>query len=361
MNTYSFLSYCARVTCEGQHRRRLANAAQQFTNWETLPEQAEFHNLAPLAYHHLKAAGVEIPPDAKRSLLALILRHRHAAQVRQAVLGEFVSACQAAGIQVIVLKGAALASLLYPEPELRPMRDLDVWVERADLEEAHRLLTRLEGYDPHLEKEGPHVKHLMSGLRRDGLHVSVEIHFRLPGIRREKPVPFPVGTTGIVAHTLSYDEMLRHLCTHMAHHANVFETTRLIWAADAVGFAERFVERIDWAGLRKRSPETLNVLSLLHFLTPLPEAVIEGAGLKIGRAPRDVGADFAGWPRLSLAAQRQKGLPRILRDTLFPSEWWLCLHYELSCQHPLFWYRWVRHPLAIAGWTGRLIHDKIKK
>ena len=49
----------------------------------------------------------------------------------------------------------------------------------------------------------------------------------------------------------------------------------------------------------------------------------------------------------------------MLRDTLFPSEWWLRLRYKLSSTHSLFWYRWVRHPLYILGQTARAILERL--
>jgi hypothetical protein len=38
-----------------------------------------------------------------------------------------------------------------------------------------------------------------------------------------------------------------------------------------------------------------------------------------------------------------------------PSEWWLRLRYKLGSTRPLFWYRWLRHPLYILGHVVRAI------
>jgi len=43
-----------------------------------------------------------------------------------------------------------------------------------------------------------------------------------------------------------------------------------------------------------------------------------------------------------------------LRDTIFPSEWWLRLRYKLGSVRPLFWHRWIRHPLYILGHVARV-------
>jgi len=96
-------------------------------------------------------------------------------------------------------------------------------------------------------------------------------------------------------------------------------------------------------------------------MTPLPEALLNQAPLIIGRAPQGIGQDFQGWPRSSLAAQREKGYRRILRDTFFPSEWWLRLYYGLGSAGILFWHRWVRHPLAILGWVKQFLHERLEE
>ena len=37
-----------------------------------------------------------------------------------------------AGVPFLVLKGAALAHLVYGDPRLRPMRDVDLLIRKAD-------------------------------------------------------------------------------------------------------------------------------------------------------------------------------------------------------------------------------------
>jgi hypothetical protein len=72
-----------------------------------------------------------------------------------------------------------------------------------------------------------------------------------------------------------------------------------------------------------------------------------------------IGLDFEGWPRSSLASQRQKGWQRILGDTFWPSEWWLRLHYGLGSGRALFWHRWLIHPLHILGWVQQLLLERL--
>jgi hypothetical protein len=49
----------------------------------------------------------------------------------------------------------------------------------------------------------------------------------------------------------------------------------------------------------------------------------------------------------------------VVRDTLFPSEWWLRLRYGLGSVRPLLWHRWVLHPLYILGHVGRVLLERM--
>ena len=49
------------------------------------------------------------------------------------------------------------------------------------------------------------------------------------------------------ARTLGHDDMLWHLCRHMVGLKHPF---RLVWVADIVGYAEAFVEELNWDYLR---------------------------------------------------------------------------------------------------------------
>lgn len=358
----------ARITGDPAYYQQLALAAQEVTGWPEMLALAESHGLGPLLYTHLRAAGAPLPPEVKQALQGLYLRHRRANQLRANALAEIVAAYQAAGIQALVLKGAALAQLLYPEPGLRPMGDLDLLVSKSNLYQAQRVLAGL-GFHTHLA-DPDHLpdKHLLAATRQsEEFPVSVEIHYHLfarghgPATPLEdlKRPPTPFSLPGQTAYTLGYEDMLWHLCHHLAYHTNVWKPVRLIWVADIVGLAEKFAAEIDWAYVAKACPLVLRTLSLLHFVAPLSPALLQQARLKPGPPPAGVGLDFQGWPRSAIAQQRAKGYRGILRDSFAPPEWWLRLHYGLGSASPLFWYRWVRHPLHILSWVMHLFAGRL--
>jgi hypothetical protein len=86
-----------------------------------------------------RGAERQLGPDAVPAPFdALLVQAWHGAAVghlrRQALLRRLLPALDDAGIKALILKGGALAYLSYPEPPLRTMSDLDLWVEPDDLD-----------------------------------------------------------------------------------------------------------------------------------------------------------------------------------------------------------------------------------
>jgi hypothetical protein len=394
---YRLLACCARAECTATHDRCLARAAANLQHWEGVAAQAELHGVAPLLYVHSKAAGVQIPLSTRRELQGLYVRHRQANRIRMRLLGDVLAAYQSAGIAALILKGAALCQLVYREPGLRPMSDIDILVAPSQARRAQQVLADL-GFDAPKPRGAafPH-RHLHAATTNlEGVSVALEIHHRLfsdywdnlrsyvhnrfvssslVGIAAQTSAPQAAagwhGMQGVTdqpqsfslgeltVYTLSYEDTLGYLCRHLTSHVNVWDFARLIWVADIVSFAERFAGAVDWGLVRRRYPAVPDTLSLLHFLTPLSDELLSLAGIKTGSAPQGIGMEFQGWPRAPLATGGKRGYLRLLRDTLLPSEWWLRLRYALGSGRSLFWYRWLRHPLYIVGHVARAFLERL--
>ena len=117
------------------------------TGWDKLVREAAKHAVSGLLYHRLSngLSAVEIPGpiiDRLRSdYLDNALKNMRLIQELSRVL----KVCAAAGIQVIVLKGAYLAQVVYGNVALRSMNDLDILVRECDLEKIENKLQEL-GY-----------------------------------------------------------------------------------------------------------------------------------------------------------------------------------------------------------------------
>jgi hypothetical protein len=89
-----------------------------------------------------RCRGVDaLPPRLADFLFEESLASSRRAKRLQETLVSVVLALRAAGVEVVALKGAALAFFHYPEPALRPMGDLDLLLaEPGDLARATRAL-----------------------------------------------------------------------------------------------------------------------------------------------------------------------------------------------------------------------------
>ena len=115
-NIYPLLALCARAQGHPTQSQQLREQALALQTWDHIPAQAKVYGLEPLLYTHLQAAEVSLPATIKQQLQGCYLQHSHANRVRARVLAEILAVFQAAGIPTLVLKGAALAYLVYPEP-----------------------------------------------------------------------------------------------------------------------------------------------------------------------------------------------------------------------------------------------------
>ncbi len=328
---------------------RAHTAVLSSAEWEELVVLAEGHGLAPLLHAHLTSAGIRPPQPADDRLRARALQHAHANRLRARVLAEILHAFYDAGIQALVLKGAALAHLVYPHPGLRPMGDVDVLVSRSRVREAYGLLARL-GFDTSPVGETLPPKHLPHAKRDvEGVHVVIEVHYTLyeneePGTTFEAlwPQGLPFSLAGVPARTLGPVAMLSHIYRHMQL---TFVPFRLLTVADMVAWAEHFVDALPWSQVPR---PVRHALATCHWATPLSPALQQAVGFVAGRPPAKIGQEFVGWPRYALATQRHKGVWGILRDTFWPPEWWLRFYYGLPPHSPaLWWARLVRHPLWV--------------
>jgi hypothetical protein len=364
------LALCARAESHPLQLVQLAVEAKGYTDWHSLARRAEVTGLAPLVYRHFQAAGIALPENTRRELLALTMRHRRANQIRCRTLSEILIAFRKEDIEVLVLKGAALANTVYHQPGLRPMRDSDLLVRKRDALRAQMKLVDL-GFNAKLPQSLNEVTihHLPEAQRlKDGLTESVEVHFRLLPYKDQmvhyedvSPKAISFSVYNETALTLNHEDMLWHIYRHSFALPLIEQPIRLIWVADFVSLVERYVDEIDWEKLKGKYRQLWHVLPLFHYLTPWSEKVLNSLNFEIFPPPKGVGQTFQGWPYSSLALQWKKGTGRFLEDTFWPSEWWTRLYYGLDRRSLRWWWtRLIRHPLHIAGWMLQYLQKRIR-
>ena len=374
----SLLPICARPRLPAELRSELVRRARLVHNWDALLALAEEHGLGPLLFSHLTEAGVDVPTDARRKLQAVYVRHQRSNEVLFAVLERLLGVFESAKLDVVVLKGPVLVQLIYRDPGLRPIGDLDLLVAEGKAVHAQRLLGEA-GFDirmPDSDYRMNRTHHLHAATATvDGVSVTVEIHrdalspdrgatLRLDG-HRDGLMTVELSEGRTRARTLGHDDMLWHLCRYMVGLKHPF---RLVWVADIVGYAEAFVEELNWDYLRSTHPFVLSTLSLLPWLTPLPASVWDRAGLATGVARLSVcpvgsvGEDYEGWPRSTAFTWDSWGERlEFLRQSLAPPDWWLRLNYGTGAGPGGYGRGVARHSSALAGLAWRRAVDFVPR
>jgi hypothetical protein len=344
-------------TCEIAQCLEVPNA----NVWQHLADEANYHGVTLLSGPIIATLPASepgaVPVDARRGFLALASRHRQAAAVRESCVDRLLEAFAAAEIPVILLKGSALAHLIYPNPEVRPMVDIDILIDPANAEPAMRV-TRDLGYvfESRYESDfSARMHHLPeASIVQSGFRISLEIHtdamstdqpFSLTFSNLTAP-PQPVRRgAGPDGQALGHTDMLRHLARHAFEPAGHI---RLIHLFDLWRYQAIFRDAIDWQDIAARFGYVIVVLRLVCCV--FPDNPPELVPWKIGPCP--AGAGLGMIPLREIAASNLGPIGKL--SALFsPPPWWLHGYYGVPLEQSLLLCRTVRHPATVLRWLLR--------
>lgn len=111
------------------------------TNWVQLMQLAwDEGAVSALRDHCARLPAGTVPVDVERRLACMVLDRELRMRILEARLTESVARLTTAGIDVALLKGAALAKTVYGSFGARPMKDIDILVRPAETERAKQLM-----------------------------------------------------------------------------------------------------------------------------------------------------------------------------------------------------------------------------
>ncbi len=355
-NLHEFFRLCLSAHWDSDGLARAQSVAAQLDlDWETLAPIMRAENLTMALYplvrdRNLLPAAVEA---GLRNTYYNIAAHniRFFAEVRQVV-----SQLHAAGVAVILLKGAALAYTLYPDPSaVRPMVDVDVLIPAQQTPRAHQVLTA-RGY-AHLAAEpwpGFYRRYRNSrAYRRNSggeAPYVVGLHWHLLDIPHYERIPMPqwfadaqpLGPAGPPASVPAVEDHLVYMSAHLAlHHQN---DPALFRYYDLAALIHHAGEELDWEGVISRA-------KTWHFVCALQQVGAQIELLWPGTVPPEVGQKLADlkptvsdrWIYSQTAARRTPAsdallywltLPGVIRrlryllETAFPSPTYMRTRYQ---------------------------------
>ena len=278
----------SKLTPEG--RRRIADLADSDLDWDRLATVSYAHGIAPLIYHSLvESDAIGVVPAA----VAQKLRNSYYANAaRNSLLYDdlkkLLLALRQEEIDVIVLKGAALAETVYSHRALRPMSDIDLLVRKGQLSKVESKLLDI-GYlfDGHGKAKEFYLEHRYHWVFAKRSDISIEIHWHIK--RPERPFSIDIDgfweraqwtkIAGVGALVLSPEDLMLHLCQHFWKHNLAGGIRPLCDIAENTSY---YGDGIDWTKIANISSEwgmnagSYLVLSLARELldAPIPKGFL---------------------------------------------------------------------------------------
>ena len=287
-----------------------------------------------------------------------------------AATGEVLDAMSEAGIRTVMLKGAAIATRLYDNPELRPAGDVDLLVAPSQARAAAQVLTRLGFHDP-LAGARAHERsaHAVTFRREGTSPACVDLHTALPLCRRDPEAlwdEFSRGTTAVHIAGRPIEVLADHaqafvIAAHALQHGGAPKQREDL---------ERAVARYDretWEGTvamaRRLGAE--GVLAAGLRLSDAGARLADGLALTVNNDSVEIRLRQAGSPQVAFGLMRlaetrsvRQRLQLVLRE-LIPTRPFMRIAYPFAARGPAaltlaYLYRpvWlaVRFPRAVTEW-----------
>jgi hypothetical protein len=238
----------------------LSDIADPQLSWEKLFDAARRLGVGALLYVRLGELGLrdKIPVDVvRRSKEECFLSQARNMKV-YAGLKTVLTALTLEGLSVVVLKGAALAELVYRHIGLRTMADVDLLVEKEDLDKAGAIIERL-GFLPNEDYRNKqwyreHHHHTVPYVSSDGW-MTIEIHWHI--LERTALIDMPIDQLWARAQSvriasvpclaLSVEHMLLHVALHLSSPNRFLGQLRGLY--DVAELLRRFGHELNWAEL----------------------------------------------------------------------------------------------------------------
>ena len=278
---------------------RMASLLDDSFDWDLLTALGDRENAFPPLWHRIASLGrsSDVPGAVAQDMMRRSLATGMAMQRLERVLTDAVQTLAAANIEVVLLKGAALASSVYPTFADRPMNDIDLLVRGEEGTRAWR----------HLLDAGWHVGgDAREELYRDHQHLQPLHHPAIAGFRielhtslfgAEHPFRFDIASVWQARRASRYGptasvpdplHMFLHACVHFAwSHMFGFGAWRCF--RDVTVLSEGGL--LDWPSMSALAVESRTASAVYWTLrlarrvagTPVPDSVLESLRPRLPR------------------------------------------------------------------------------
>jgi hypothetical protein len=282
---------CTAATIPEESKQELASLLARGIDWDYFLELARAQDVAALVAHHLSAGGLSehVPEWCRARLSQAYSGTLYRNIVLSAELGKVLAAFDEAGIPVITLKGTVLAEVLYGNPALRSVADMDVLVHAADMPRARRLLAELGYQRLDMPPGWEHPFHENPYYKAGRFPLIIELHWDLDD-RRLVTTPEEqiwrraerLELEGVSTLVLSPEDRLLFLSDHLSKQGNQL----LKFLADVAELLRKYEHSLDWDYVMQSAQAwqmaTVICWALRHarglLQAPVPEAALARLG-----------------------------------------------------------------------------------
>ena len=272
-----FILNCATTAMDNESYSSSLEIIKKGLDWNRVFETAKFHNVAPLMYPNLKALNNSqpIPEDILHQFRKINnltgIRNAKLYNELKIVLREF----KENGIDVILLKGATLALLIYKNISLRPMSDIDILVKKDDAQKIKKILIE-KGYKEDLPYPREYffkiLPYFPSFLKE---YFSIDVKWEIYYFSKIKSTFVNLRSRAkkimineIPALCLSIEDQLLLSYSHLLKHAPQNEE-QLLWYCDLAEILKNRENNIDWNYISNDFPLPAVSNGLYKFLLDL--------------------------------------------------------------------------------------------
>ena len=207
---------------------------------EAFSAAVTLQGMAPLLFERATAAGVQWPEAVMVRLRSAAVQAAAAEPLRQRDLSRVLDGFAQASIEILILKGSALAYQIYAAPEQRPRADTDLLIRRTEAGNARALLETM-GYAGRVLSGDPLANRQQAFARVDPF-----------GVEHIYDLHWDIANTPVVRDALAFQELLERsvrvisldrralapslldalllACIHRAAHHH--DSERLVWLYD---------------------------------------------------------------------------------------------------------------------------------
>lgn len=285
--------------------------------WRAFTNDLDFRGLSPLVWKCLSPywSRLNIPQEIRDRLEKIHYQSAARGTILFHQAANLIRALNYNKIVFILLKGVYFSESLYRDISIRPMSDIDILVNKADLNSVESCLKEC-GYYPSTANTAFILgdKHLI--FLTKGIDLPVELHYiqganYIPAVRefaQIKDRALEITAAGERTLTLSPEDSLLYVCYHITKHQYGRYTIRDL--VDIGMILNHFKQGLDWEYIHKNAEEWKidnHVYTCFSLAKELLDANISEHSLNIIK-PENYNCEILEWLKRRLTEDASKEL-----------------------------------------------------